>query len=148
MNTATVFSVPAGPPLPVVSGSFVVWPRALPTIGGGCRVYAVLPALRDGGEGPAFLCAPEGTARPHEDLPLLGFPMEGARDSLMDVRRTWGGELLAVVCLGSSPLRYQDVTGRAWACERAHLSPEGRVLLDLLDRLYGREAQLVTVFDA
>jgi hypothetical protein len=126
---------------------FVLWPLGLPKAGPGCRVFAVVPA-ETAGEGPAFPYAPEGTARPHTDLPLLGFSAESARDSYTDLRRTQGHELLVAVRLGASPVRFQALDGAPWACTRADLTPEGRSLLDLLERLTGCAPHLVTLFDS
>lgn len=140
-------SPPLGSALPAGLG-YVRWPVHLSRLPGGCRVYAVAPAEKTTGEGPVFAYAPEGTARPQVDLPLLGFSRENVRDSLTDVRPTAGRELRVAVELGACPSRFQDRSGRAWACSRDDLTPEGRTLLGLLDALCAGEVRLVTVLDA
>ncbi len=50
-----------------------------------------------------------------------------------------GVPVLAAVCLGTSSVTY---TG--WFCQRGSLTKPGRKLLDVLNTLYGRQAELIT----
>jgi hypothetical protein len=56
------------------------------------------------------------------------------------------GPLYAAVLLGSSNRGWMRGSG-TWTARRDDLTPEGAALLEILDRLYGKPAQLLTFLD-
>lgn len=65
-----------------------------------------------------------------------------------EVQRYFSTHLLAAVCLGSSGGSFwNDEKGCYWRCTKDDLTNEGKVLLDILEKTYGRQPYILTFLD-
>ena len=139
-------------PVEMPSSGWINWPTHLRnTNEGGMFVMAVAWVQTEAWCSDDFAKCFEATA-----LRLLGYDVNANDDAGNSVKaRDCGAgfateHVLAAVMLGSTRASYavdpEDCCG-TWVCTREDLTPEGRALVETLDRLYNRRVALVTFLD-
>lgn len=137
----------------------VNWPTHLGVADSGCYVVSVFLKVGRYGEDPFIRCCDVGNIEVRKSNPdcddatmdalYLDWrePSNGLSDVAMHEKNRSTG-VLAAVTLGSAGAAYWDDARKgAWRCTRADLTPEGEALLSAMEKLYGREAVLVTFVD-
>lgn len=123
------------------SNGWIKWPKAPGyhnTHEGGMSVYAIWPNSNENGYGDRF----------YQCFPGLGIKASIHESPVSDISEVRELHLLAVLCLGTSGGSWFNGDGEHyWHATLADITEEGSLVLNSLEKLYGRQPVLVTILD-